>query len=94
MTPDRLHMTRDEVTAQISADHDLTTTQVGQVFDALTDLGVDLDRLVRMDSRQPYAHDGIIVYRRTRSGRFEPIGQMFTDALAARVTGALNRKAR
>ena len=46
-------MTRDELTAQISADHDLPIDQVGEVLDALVELGVPVDTLVKTIVDEP-----------------------------------------
>lgn len=50
----RRYLTRDEVTAQLSADNDLgIENQVAPVLDGLAALGVDVDQLVKMECDEP-----------------------------------------
>ncbi len=50
----RRYMTRDEIVAQVSADHDLPVPQIDQVLDALAGLGVQVDQLVKFEDDEPF----------------------------------------
>jgi hypothetical protein len=48
----RRFMTREELAAQISATKDVTTSAVHDVLDALDDMGVPVDALVKITARE------------------------------------------
>lgn len=51
----RRYLTRAELTAEISARQDLTFERIDQVLDALAELGVDLDALVKGVVDEPFS---------------------------------------
>lgn len=49
----RRYMTRDELTAEVSAERDLPIPQIEQILDALAHMGVNVDQLVKIEVDEP-----------------------------------------